>query len=267
MEHSKSNIQVIDGSKTNFQYLNLISGLFVATLLISNTTSSKPWQMGPFVFPGGSILFPLSYIFGNVLTEVYGYARARQVIWTGFIASALMAFTYWAVIALPPARFWSQGPAFNATLGQVPRIVLASLIAYLAGEFTNSFVLAKMKIWTKGRYLWTRTIGSTVAGQAVDTSVFLGIAFLGVWPFQYVILTGFSLYLFKVIYEALATPATYAVVNFLKRKEGIDTYDVQTSFSPFRWSGEHEKEVLNLDARGNPARGVIRPRARHDSNL
>src|ERR1700685_2660262 len=168
MENSRSNTRLIDGVHISFQYLNLIGGLFVATLLISNTISSKPWQMGPFVLPGGSILFPLSYIFGNVLTEVYGYTRARQVIWTGFVANALMAFAYWIVIALPPANFWSQGPAFNAALGQVPRIVLASLIAYLAGEFTNSFVLAKMKIWTNGRHLWTRTIGSTVAGQAVD---------------------------------------------------------------------------------------------------
>jgi uncharacterized integral membrane protein (TIGR00697 family) len=238
MDNSKSGVQPIDGAHITFQYLNLIGGLFVATLLISNTTSSKPWQAGPFVFPGGSILFPLSYIFGNVLTEVYGYARARQVIWTGFIASALMAFSYWTVIALPPAHFWTQGPAFNATLGQVPRIVVASLIAYLAGEFTNSFVLAKMKIWTEGRHLWTRTIGSTVAGQAVDTAVFMGLAFVGVWPFRYVVLAASSLYSFKVIYEVLATPATYAVVNFLKRKECIDTYDVQTNFSPFRWSGE-----------------------------
>jgi queuosine precursor transporter len=237
MENSKSHIQVIDGSKTNFQYLNLIGGLFVATLLISNTTASKPWQMGPFVFPGGSILFPLSYIFGNVLTEVYGYARSRQVIWTGFIANALMALIYWVTITLPPAPFWSQQSAFAATLGQVPRIVFASLIGYLGGEFINSFVLAKMKIWTKGRYLWTRTIGSTVTGQAVDTFAFLAIAFLGVWPLRYILVTGLSLYSFKVTYEVLATPATYAVVDFLKRREGIDTYDVRTNFSPFRWTG------------------------------
>lgn len=239
MDNSRgSDVELIGAAHITFQYLNLIGGLFVATLLISNTISSKPWQVGPFLFPGGSILFPLSYIFGNVLTEVYGYARARQVIWTGFIASVLMAFAYWIVIALPPAPFWSQGPAFNATLGQVPRIVMASLIAYLAGEFTNSLILAKMKIWTRGRHLWTRTIGSTLTGQAVDTSLFMAIAFLGVWPFRYLVLAAFSLYSFKVIYEVLATPATYAVVNFLKRKERIDTYDMQTDFSPFRWSGE-----------------------------
>src|SRR5438132_1265812 len=194
MENPNSRVRVIDGTETNFQYLNLIAGLFVATLLISNTTASKPWQVGPFVFPGGSILFPVSYIFGNVLTEVYGYARSRQVIWTGFIANALMALDYWITVILPPASFWSQQSAFAATLGQVPRIVCASLIGYLGGEFVNSFVLAKMKIWTGGRYLWTRTIGSTVTGQAVDTFAFLTIAFLGIWPLRYIILTGLSLY-------------------------------------------------------------------------
>jgi uncharacterized integral membrane protein (TIGR00697 family) len=236
MEDFKPEIRIIDDTKTNFKYLNLISGLFVATLLISNTTASKPWQMGPFVFPGGSILFPLTYIFGDVLTEVYGYTRSRQVIWIGFIANLLMAFAYGVVIALPPPPFWSQQSALTATLGQVPRIVLASLIAYLAGEFTNSFVLAKMKIWTKGRHLWARTIGSTVMGQAVDTFLFTGMAFLGVWPFRYVMVTGGSLYLFKVGYETLATPATYAIVGFLKKREGIDTFDLQTNFTPFRWS-------------------------------
>jgi uncharacterized integral membrane protein (TIGR00697 family) len=221
-----------------FRYLSLIGGLFVATLLISNTTAGKPWELGQFVFPGGSILFPLSYVFGDVLTEVYGYARSRQIIWTGFLANVLMAFIYLVVIALPPAKFWRNQEAFELTLGQVPRIVLASFVAYLIGEFANSFVLAKMKLWTRGRHLWTRTIGSTIVGQALDTFTFVTIGFLGIWPAKYVVFTGMSLYAFKVLYEIAATPATYAVVRFLKKREQIDYYDVDTNFSPFLWGGK-----------------------------
>src|SRR6267378_3528184 len=179
-------------------YFNLIAGLFVATLLVSNTVAPKPWQVGSFVFPGGAILFPISYLFGDVLTEVYGYARARQVIWTGFAANALMALTYWVVIQLPPAPFWANQIAFTQILGQVPRIVLASFLAYLVGEFANSFVLAKMKIWTKGRHLWARTIGSTIVGQALDTATFVMIGFAGRWPARYLAVTATSLYVFKV---------------------------------------------------------------------
>jgi uncharacterized integral membrane protein (TIGR00697 family) len=217
-------------------YFNLIAGLFVATLLISNTVAAKPWQVESFVFPGGAILFPISYLFGDVLTEVYGYARARQVIWTGFAANALMALTYWIVIRLPPAPFWVNQIAFNQILGQVPRIVLASFVAYLVGEFANSFVLAKMKIWTKGRHLWTRTIGSTIIGQALDTATFVMIGFAGSWPGKYLAVTASSLYVFKVFYEIAATPATYAVVRFLKEKDRTDFYDVETNFFPFRWN-------------------------------
>ncbi len=224
------------GSYPGFRYLNLIDGLFVATLLISNTAAAKPWQVGQFVFPGGSILFPVSYIFGDVLTEVYGFARSRQIIWTGFVANAMMALVYWIVIALPPAQFWPNQAAFAETLGQVPRIVFASWIAYLLGEFVNSYVLARMKIWTGGRHLWTRIIGSTVVGQGVDTFAFVAIAFIGVWPFRYIVLTGVSLYAFKVLYEVVATPVTYAIVRFLKEKEGIDHFDVGTHFSPFQWN-------------------------------
>ena len=218
-----------------FHYLTLISSLFVATLLISNTTAEKPWQLGHFLFPGSSILFPVSYIFGDVLTEVYGYGCARQVIWSGFCANALMAAVYWIVIALPAAPFWQNQAAFALILGQVPRIVFASFVAYLMGEFANSFILAKMKVWTQGRYLWTRTIGSTVIGQAIDTATFVAIAFAGAWSTKSLLLTGISLYGFKVLYEIVATPATYVVVHFLKQKECIDYYDVGTNFSPFRW--------------------------------
>src|ERR1700722_19998729 len=220
-------------SQEEFRYLTLIGGLFVATLLISNTTSGKPWQVWEFTLPAGVILFPVSYIFSDILTEVYGYARSRQVIWTGFAANALMAVAYWIVISLPPASFWKNQAAFALTLGQVPRIVFGSLFGYLAGEFANSIVLAKMKIWTRGRHLWTRTIGSTIIGQAADTFLFVAIAFGGLWPVKYLVLTAGSLYGFKVLYEIAATPITYAVVHFLKTRERIDFFDIGTNFSPF----------------------------------
>lgn len=218
-----------------FHYFSLIGGLFVATLLISNTISGKLWQVGKFTFPGGVLLFPISYIFGDILTEVYGYAHSRQVIWTGFAANILMAVAYWAVIILPPASFWKNQDAFALTLGPVPRIVCASLLGYLFGEFANSLVLAKMKIWTQGRHLWTRTVGSTIVGQAVDTLTFIGVGFGGLWPLKYLSVTAGSLYGFKVLYEVGATPITYAVVRFLKQREQIDYYDIHTNFSPFFW--------------------------------
>lgn len=218
-----------------FKYFTLLSGLFVATLLISNTVAQKPIQLGFLFAPAAIILFPLTYIFGDVLTEVYGYARTRQVIWTGFLASGLMAAAYWIVVALPEASFWSQQEALRSILLPVPRIVLASLIGYLAGEFVNSFVLAKMKLLTEGRHLWTRTIGSTIAGQSVDTMLFVTVAFAGVWPRSQLLSAIVSLYALKVGYEILATPITYIVVAFLKRTEGMDYYDRQTAFMPFRW--------------------------------
>lgn len=221
--------------QSEFRYLTLFGGLFVATLLISNTVAQKPFQWGPFTVPAGIVLFPLSYIFGDVLTEVYGYARTRQVIWTGFFANGLMVVSYWIVVALPFASFWTQQEALRSVLAPVPRIVLASLVGYLAGEFVNSFVLAKMKVMTEGRFLWTRTVGSTIAGQAVDTVLFVAIGFAGVWPHTQLAAAILSLYLFKVSYEVLATPFTYIIVNFLKKTEGVDYYDSETDFTPFRW--------------------------------
>jgi uncharacterized integral membrane protein (TIGR00697 family) len=218
-----------------FKYFTLIAGLFVGALLISNTVAQKPVQLGPFVSPAGIVLFPLTYIFGDVLTEVYGYARTRQVIWTGFLANALMVIVYWIVIALPAASFWTQQEALHSVLAPVPRVALASLVGYLAGEFVNSFVLAKMKLLTRGRYLWTRTVGSTIAGQSVDTTLFVMVGFAGVWPLTQLVWAIVSLYALKVGYEVLATPFTYMVVAFLKRTEGIDHYDRQTAFMPFRW--------------------------------
>lgn len=215
------------------RYLDAVTACFVAVLLISNVASTKILELSPFTFDGGTLLFPLSYIFGDILTEVYGYARARRVIWLGFLSAAVMAATLWVVAALPPAAGWAHQEAFEVILGQTPRIVLGSLLGYWAGEFSNSVVLAKMKIATKGRWLWTRTIGSTLVGQALDSGVFLLVAFGGTLagPVFWTVLL--SNYVFKCGVEILFTPATYAVVRFLKRTESVDHYDVGTRFTPF----------------------------------
>lgn len=210
--------------------------LFVAVLLISNIASTKFMRLGPFTFDGGTILFPVSYIFGDILTEVYGYRRSRRVIWTGFFCTGLMAAILTIVGMLPPAEGWENQAAYQTILGQTPRIVLGSLIAYFAGEFSNSYTLAKMKIWTGGKWLWTRTIGSTLIGEGVDTLLFVIIAFAGTtsWPLLWSIIT--SNYVFKVGVEAVMTPVTYRVANFLKRAEHEDVYDVGTDFNPFKVS-------------------------------
>jgi len=216
-----------------YRWIDLVTAAFVAVLLISNIASTKILLLGPFTFDGGTILFPLAYIFGDVLTEVYGYSRSRRVIWTGFFwvlsAAAVFALVDW----LPPAPGWDLQSSFHAILGQTPRIVVASLIAYFAGEFSNSFIMAKMKLATRGKWLWTRTIGSTLVGQGVDTALFLGIAFLGVLPPDLLLSVFISNYIFKVGVEALFTPVTYRVTNFLKRSEREDYYDVGTDFNPF----------------------------------
>jgi uncharacterized integral membrane protein (TIGR00697 family) len=221
--------------RADFQYLHLITGLFVASLLIANTIAVKPLQFSFVVLPAGVVIFPLSYIFGDILTEVYGYARTRQVIWAGLCANVLMALSYWIVIRLPPAAFWPNQTALAATLGQVPRIVAGSWIGYFAGEFLNSYVLAKLKVVTRGRHLWMRVIGSTVVGQAVDTVAFTTIAFAGRWPLQTMWVAAASLYFFKVAYETAIIPITYIVVKFLKGAERVDHYDLETDFSPLRW--------------------------------
>lgn len=225
----------MEPERANFKYLIPTAGLFVATLLISNTIAQKPVAWGPLTAPAAVIVFPLSYIFGDVLTEVYGYARTRQVIWTGFLANCLMLIAYRIAIALPPADFWIRQDALRAVLAPVPRIVLASLVSYVSGEFVNSFVLARMKIITNGRYLWTRTVGSTIAAQFVDSILFVTIGFAGVWPAHDLMKIAASLYALKVSYEVLATPFTYLVVGFLKQTEGIDHYDRGTPFTPFQW--------------------------------
>ncbi len=219
----------------DFYYYDIIVGLFVAVLIISNIASTKIIEIWRFTFDGGTLLFPLSYIYGNILTEVYGYRRAKRVIWIGFFCTFLMSATLYVVGFIKPAEGWDMQQSYNAILGQTPRIVIASLIAYFMGAFSNSFVLAKMKVLTKGRFLFTRTIGSTVVGQAVDTAIFCMIAFYGLYSNVLLISIIVSNYIFKIIVEVAATPATYKMVSFLKRKENMDYYDRKTSFNPFRF--------------------------------
>jgi len=217
----------------SYKYLDYITGIFVAVLLISNTASVKILNLGWFAFDGGTILFPLAYIFGDILTEVYGYKRSRRVIWTGFFCIILMAVIYAIVGALPSAEGWNLQESYAAILGIVPRIVLASIIAYFAGEFSNSYILAKMKIWMSGKHLWMRTIGSTIVGEGVDTALFVLIAFAGTMPTALLVAVIISNYIFKVGVEVLFTPITYKIVNFLKKKENEDYYDRNTNFNPF----------------------------------
>jgi len=219
------------------RWLPVITGLFVGILLISNIASVKPVYVWRFTFDGGTLLFPLSYIFGDILTEVYGYRASRKVIWTGFICAGLMAFILYLVGKLPaPASDWEPAAqaGFERVLTPVGRIVIASLIAFFAGEFSNSYVLAKMKIFTKGRFLWTRTISSTLVGEGVDTALFCLIAFLGYFSTPVLIAVIVSNYIFKCSFEIIATPLTYAVVIGLKRAESMDVYDYGTDFNPFR---------------------------------
>lgn len=217
----------------SYRYLDLITAAFVTVLIVSNIGSTKILTLGPLTFDGGTILFPLAYIFGDVLTEVYGYKASRRVIWTGFVCLALTAVTLGVIDLLPPASDWGLQDAYHAILGQAPRLVIASLIAYFAGEFTNSVVLAKLKVRTEGRWLWARTIGSTLVGEGVDTSIFLLVAFLGVLPNELLWAIFISNYIFKVGIEVLFTPITYQVVAFLKRAETEDYYDRNTDFNPF----------------------------------
>lgn len=217
------------------KYFDLIGMAFIAVLLISTIAAQKLFVLGPLVLPAGTLLFPLAYIFGDVLTEVYGYARSRRIVWMGFAMSLLMAIVFMIAVKLPPAPGWPMQEAFASVLGFVPRVVIASLIAYLCGEFLNAYVLAKLKVKMQGRHLWVRTIGSTLLGEGVDTVVFMLIAFWGVLPTPILISAVISSYLVKVSYEILATPVTYAVVGALKRAEGIDHYDTNTDFSPFRF--------------------------------
>ena len=220
-------------SLKTYRHLDTLGILFVAVLLISNVASSKILDLGPFTFDGGTILFPLSYIFGDVITEVYGYGRARKMIWLGFISAGLMAAVFMIVGALPAAADWGNQDAYDKILGLTPRIVAASLLAYWCGNFSNSFVLAKMKIITRGRWLWMRTIGSTIVGEFLDTMIFVTVAFAGVLPWSLVTTLIISNYLFKTGVEVVFTPLTYKIIGYLKRSEGEDYYDAGTKFNPF----------------------------------
>ncbi len=222
------------GARRHFRYFDYVMAAFVAILLLSNLIgAAKLSTVAGFTFGAGILFFPVSYVIGDVLTEVYGYANARRCIWAGFGAMVFMAFMSWVVVAMPPAAVWDGQAAYESVFGQVPRIVIASMLAFWAGEFVNSFVLAKMKIWTGGKHLWSRTIGSTFFGQAVDSAIFYPVAFLGVWETEAVLTVMVTNWLLKVLWEAVLTPVTYGVVGWIKAREGVDVFDTGTEFSPF----------------------------------
>jgi hypothetical protein len=216
----------------NISYrLVIIIAVFITCLITANIIAVKIISLGPFTLPAAIFVFPISYIFGDVLTEVYGYRVARRVIWLGFICNLIFVFFAWIGQILPPASFWGDQAAYKTILGYAPRLLAASFCGYLAGEFANSFVLARMKILTKGRWLWSRTIGSTIVGEGLDTAIFITLAFIGTSSFMPVMILNH--WLAKVLIETAFTPATYAIVNSLKKRESIDTYDYQTRYNPF----------------------------------
>lgn len=249
-----------DPATHRFRHYDFVMAAFVTVLLLSNVIgASKLSEVdvfgSTFLFGAGILFFPLGYVIGDVLTEIYGFARARRVIWAGFGALVFLAFMSWAVVAMPASAGWwcsateslslkaggasqpGTGPVcqitYESVFGSTWRIVLASILGFWAGEFVNSIVLARMKVWTAGRMLWTRTIGSTVVGQAVDSAVFYPVAFLGIWSAQQVITVMITNWLLKVMWEVVLTPVTYAVVGWLKRREGVEVFDTATDFTPF----------------------------------
>ncbi|VAW04568.1 Putative preQ0 transporter YhhQ [hydrothermal vent metagenome] len=246
-KHAAMNIDPVKRSSAssqsghNFRYFDFVMAAFVTILLLSNiigaakptfiTLNGEQW-----VYGAGILFFPLGYVIGDILTEVYGYARARRVIWAGFAALVFMAFMSWVVVSLPPAKGWEGQAAYESVFGQVPRIVAASIIAFWAGEFVNSYVMARMKVWTQGKMLWSRTIGSTVVGQGVDSLIFYPLAFYGIWETSAVLTVMVTNWLLKVLWEAVLTPVTYAAVGWLKRHEGVDVFDEDTNFTPFSTS-------------------------------
>ncbi|BDW83289.1 transporter [Erythrobacter sp. Dej080120_24] len=266
-------IQATSHAPVTFRYYEFVMAAFVAILLLSNIIGAAkltfvevswwpegwwPASDGVFIYGAGILFFPLGYVIGDILTEIYGFARARRVIWTGFAAMIFLAFMSYVVVSLPAFDGWAcsasgfdgQGPltsttdpdgptgaicqqTYESVFGSTWRIVVASIVAFWAGEFVNSYVMAKMKVWTRGKMLWTRTIGSTVVGQGVDSLIFYPIAFLGIWTTEAVITVMVTNWLLKVLWEALLTPVTYLVVNRLKKAEGVDLFDTDTDFSPF----------------------------------
>jgi hypothetical protein len=210
------------------------AALFVTCLLTANTIATKLVVIAGATLPAAIVVFPLSYILGDILTEVWGYAAARRVIWLGFACNGVMVLAIWLGGELPPAPFWKGQAAYTEVLGQTPRILAASFLAYLAGEFANAFVLARLKIATGGRWLWVRTIGSTIVGEGLDSAVFVFLAFGGTMPLAAVGGIVLGQWIAKVVYEAAATPVTYAVVAWLKAREHVDTFDYDTDFNPIR---------------------------------
>ncbi len=223
------------------RYYPFLVGVFAAILVVSNIIAVKLVDLWGMVLPAAVVLFPLAYILGDVVTEVYGYAAARRMIWTGFAANLLAVLAIWAAVVLPAASFWDAGlgsrataqAAFRAFFGFTPRLLGASFAAYLVGEFLNAYIMAKLKVRTEGRFLWLRTISSTIVGEGIDASTFITLAFYGIIPTSGLLQAAVSQWLAKVAYETLATPFTYFVANALKRMEGIDTFDRQTNFSPW----------------------------------
>jgi queuosine precursor transporter len=226
-------------AQREYRYYDFIMAAYVCVLLCANLIGPAKLStlhlplLGSVTFLSGVLFFPISYVFGDVLTEVYGYARDRRAVWAGFAALAFASFMATVVVHLPPADHWTGQPAVQEIFGNTPRIVLASIIAFSSGSFVNSYVLAKMKLWTQGRWLWTRTIGSTLCGELVDSAIFYTIAFYGLWPNQQLVAVLLTQYVAKSTWEIIATPVTYKVVAFLKRKEGEDYYDRNTNFTPF----------------------------------
>ena len=221
-------------ARRTYKYYDFVMAAFVTVLLCSELIgAAKLTTIWGVTFGSGVLFFPISYIFNDILTEVYGYARARKVVWAGFGAIAFASIMGWVVVHLPPAQGWNDQAAYKAVFGNTWRIVGASIVAFFAGEFANSYTLAKMKIATGGRFLWMRTIGSTIVGEAVDSAIFYPLAFLGIWTSDQVITVMINNYLFKCAWEALVTPFTYVAVNFLKKAENEDYYDKDTNFTPF----------------------------------
>ena len=210
----------------------LFTSIFVTCLITSNIIAVKLVNIFGLILPAGILIFPISYIFGDVLTEVYGYRQARQVIWLGFFCNLIAVVAIWLGQILPGASFWDGQAAYERILGYTPRLLGASFLAYLVGEFANSFVLAKMKIATNGRWLWARTIGSTLVGQGLDSLVFMALAFIGTIPLTVLAGAIVAQWLSKSVYEAIITPLTYVLVNFLKKREGLDVFDTDTRFNP-----------------------------------
>jgi queuosine precursor transporter len=226
-----------------FRYLDSLTTAFVVVLLVSNLLAQKLIRVGPLTTSGAVVLFPITYIFGDVFTEVYGYAASRRAIWLGFFGTGLLYAVSAIVLKLPADPAWHNGPAFAVVFGFLPRILIASLVAYWVGEFANSYTMARLKLATGGRMLWTRTVGSTIVGQAVDTVLVVTLTFGGTVPNSTLlraILAGYGL---KVGYEVIATPLTYLVVNFLKRAEHSDAFDSHTNFNPFRFSGSQGEKL------------------------